>query len=115
MMKKSGGFIIMERRVVITGMGTVNPLANDIESTWEKMLEGKSGIGKITSFNTDEYRCKIGGELKNFDLAAFNIDSKMANKMDRSQQISVCCNCRGCKICRNSYGTSGRTYCISWI
>ena len=65
----------MERRVVITGMGTVNPLANDIESTWEKMLEGKSGIGKITSFNTDEYRCKIGGELKNFDLAAFNIDS----------------------------------------
>ena len=44
----------MSRRVVITGMGTVNPLANDIESTWEKMLEGKSGIGKITSFNTDE-------------------------------------------------------------
>jgi 3-oxoacyl-(acyl-carrier-protein) synthase len=80
----------MERRVVITGMGTVNPLANDIESTWKKMLEGKSGIGKVTSFNTEDYRCKIGGELKDFELAAFNIDSKMANKMDRSQQIYHC-------------------------
>lgn len=87
MLKNRRFYKTMERRVVITGMGTVNPLANDIESTWKKMLEGKSGIGKVTSFNTEDYRCKIGGELKDFDLAAFNIDSKMANKMDRSQQI----------------------------
>jgi len=55
-----------ERRVVITGMGTVNPLGNNVEESWRNLLDGKSGIKKITSFDPNDSKCQIAGEVKDF-------------------------------------------------
>lgn len=57
----------MNKRVVVTGMGTVSPLGNDVNTTWGNVIAGVSGIGLITHFDTSEFKTKIGGEVKNFD------------------------------------------------
>ena len=90
----------MSRRVVITGMGTINPLANNVQETWDAMLAGVSGIDRITSFEIDDYRCQIGGELKNFDPNDYHLDAKLANKMDRSQQIAFACTLEAAKMAK---------------
>jgi 3-oxoacyl-[acyl-carrier-protein] synthase II len=54
------------RRVVVTGVGTVNPLALDVANTWEAIKAGKSGIAQITAFDTEEYACKIAGRSEKF-------------------------------------------------
>ncbi len=69
------------RRVVITGMGTVNPLANDIASTWEAVKAGKCGIGPITHFDTSELKVKLAAEVKDFDAAEV-LGPKDARRMD---------------------------------
>ncbi|PIE04317.1 MAG: beta-ketoacyl-[acyl-carrier-protein] synthase II, partial [Spirochaetales bacterium] len=56
-----------KRRVVVTGMGTVNPLAHDVANTWEAVKAGKSGIDNITLFDASEFAAQIAGEVKNFD------------------------------------------------
>ena len=56
------------RRVVVTGLGMVCPLGNDVKPSWDNALAGKSGIGPITRFDTSASGCKIAGELKDFDL-----------------------------------------------
>ncbi|OHD10466.1 MAG: beta-ketoacyl-[acyl-carrier-protein] synthase II [Spirochaetes bacterium GWD1_27_9] len=78
----------MERRVVVTGIGTLNPLASDVETTWKKLLAGESGIDKITAFDVEGIRCQIGGFIKNYKPENFHIDGKIANKMDDSQQLA---------------------------
>ena len=57
----------MNKRVVVTGMGTVSPLGNDVNTTWGNLTAGVSGIGLITHFDTSEFKTKIAGEVKNFD------------------------------------------------
>ena len=52
-----------KRRVVITGMGTVNPLAHDVDTFWKKLLAGESGIKAIARFDTSDYPSRIGGEM----------------------------------------------------
>ena len=59
------------KRVVITGLGTVNPLANDVQNTWKHLLAGQSGITKIDKFLVDTYRCQIAGILKDFDYTKY--------------------------------------------
>jgi 3-oxoacyl-[acyl-carrier-protein] synthase II len=76
------------RRVVVTGVGTVNPLALDVANTWEAIKAGKSGIAQITAFDTEEYACKIAGEVKNFDPSVW-IDRKEARKMARFTQFAM--------------------------
>lgn len=78
----------MSRRVVITGMGSINPLAHDVETTWKKLLNGESGIDTIKGFDLDGIRSHIGGELKDFDITNYHIEPKTANKMDQFQQVS---------------------------
>ncbi len=58
-----------ERRVVITGIGTVSPLGNDLKSTWEGLKAGKSGIDYITQLDTTDYPVKIGGEASTQSLS----------------------------------------------
>jgi len=58
------------RRVVITGMGTVNPLGHDVESTWQALLECRSGITEITNFDARTYPTSFGAEVKDYDFAA---------------------------------------------
>src|SRR5262245_46484558 len=55
-----------ERRVVITGIGVVTPLGNDLNLFWQSLLAGKSGIGPVTRFDTNGFDCKIGGEVNDF-------------------------------------------------
>lgn len=77
-----------KRRVVVTGVGAVTPLGNDVVTTWKGILEGKSGIGPMTRVNADEYPAKVAGEVKDFNPEAY-LDKKDARKMDRFTQFAV--------------------------
>lgn len=57
-----------DHRVVITGVGIISPLGNSREETWQNVVNGKSGVGKITLFNANEFPCKIAAEVKGFDV-----------------------------------------------
>ncbi|MDK4536245.1 beta-ketoacyl-ACP synthase II [Kingella kingae] len=70
-----------KRRVVITGLGQISPVGNDVESAWKNLLAGKSGIGKITRFDASELACQIAGEVKGFDITQY-IPAKEARRMD---------------------------------
>lgn len=76
------------RRVVVSGLGTINPLAYNVKDTWEAIRAGKSGIGPITAFDTELFNCKIAGEVKDFDPAVY-IDRKDARKMARFTQFAM--------------------------
>lgn len=76
------------RRVVVTGLGIVSPIGNDIPSFWSSVKAGKSGIAPITLVDASDLAVKIAGEVKNFD-PSLRIDSKEAKKMDRFAQFSV--------------------------
>ena len=73
----------MKRRVVITGMGIVSPVGNDLKTAWRNILNGFSGIDKITRFdvNSSDIKIKIAGEVKNFDITKY-ISFKQARNMD---------------------------------
>jgi 3-oxoacyl-[acyl-carrier-protein] synthase II len=72
---------MLKRRVVITGMGMVTPLGIGVEKTWEALIAGKSGIGKITKFDASGYDTRIAGEVKDFVPENF-IDKKELRRMD---------------------------------
>lgn len=78
----------MNRRIVITGMGTVNPVGNGVEESWSNIRSGKSGVGFITSFDTADYDIKIAAEVKGFDPNEW-MDPKNARKMARFAQLAV--------------------------
>jgi 3-oxoacyl-[acyl-carrier-protein] synthase II len=78
----------LKKRVVITGLGAVTPIGIGKEKFWQALLEGKSGIGKITRFDASEYTTQIAGEVKDFDPAQY-IDKKEAKRMDRFTQFAV--------------------------
>lgn len=79
---------MQRRRVVITGMGTVNPCGNTVPETWDNLLAGKSGIGLIDRFDTTDFACKIGGQVKGFNPDLF-IDKKEQKKMDVFIQFAM--------------------------
>lgn len=78
----------MNRRVVVTGLGAVTPLGNDVASTWENAIAGKSGIDVVTRVNPDDFNAKVAGEVKNFDPLDF-IDRKEVKRMDRFTHYAV--------------------------
>ena len=78
----------MGNRVVVTGLGCVSPLGNDVSTSWEACINGKPGIDRITHFDPEEFRCQIAGEIKNFQLPEI-IPIKEAKKMDRFIQYSI--------------------------
>src|SRR5438477_3508799 len=61
----------MRRRVVVTGIGVITPIGNDVESMWKVLREGGSGIGRITHFDASRFPTKIAAEVKSFDLAKY--------------------------------------------
>jgi 3-oxoacyl-[acyl-carrier-protein] synthase II len=77
-----------ERRVVITGMGALTPLGNNVEDFWQGLMEGRSGIDWITLFDYSGYPVKIDGEVRNFDPTQY-MDRKDARRMARFSQFSV--------------------------
>ncbi|MFW7343827.1 beta-ketoacyl-ACP synthase II [Pollutimonas sp. H1-120] len=71
----------MKRRVVITGLGIVSPVGNDIDSAWDNIVNGRSGIGRITRFDPSAFNAQIAGEVKGFDVTQY-MSSKEAKQMD---------------------------------
>jgi 3-oxoacyl-[acyl-carrier-protein] synthase II len=78
-----------DRRVVITGMGVATPLGNDVETFWKNLLEGRSGIDRITNFDTTDYDCKIGGEVRNFDPKPVFNNPKEHKRTDRFTHLAM--------------------------
>ena len=75
-------------RVVITGVSGITPLANDIDTTWKRLLAGESGIGPITLFDASDYTSRIAGEVKDFSPEEW-IPAKQVRRMDRFTQFAV--------------------------
>src|SRR5258708_3446331 len=78
-----------DRRVVITGLGVVTPIGNDLETFWKNLVQGKSGIGRIQTFDTANYDCKIGGEVRDFDPKNFFKNAKDVRRTDRFVQLAM--------------------------
>ena len=76
------------RRVVVTGLGALTPLGNDVSSTWEGLVAGRSGIGPVTVFDASEYECPIAGELKDFRAEEF-VDAKLLRRIDSSVAMAI--------------------------
>ena len=77
-----------EPRVVITGMGTVNPLGLTVEESWARAVRGESGVGPITLFDSSDLAVHIAAEVKGFDPARY-MDVKDARRRDRFQLLAV--------------------------
>lgn len=78
----------MTRRVVITGLGTLNPLGNDVATTWQKISQGTSGIAPISQFDATEFKTQFAGEVKDFDPVA-HFGRKEARRLERISQLAL--------------------------
>ncbi|MFN8639146.1 MAG: beta-ketoacyl-ACP synthase II [Dehalococcoidia bacterium] len=76
------------RRVVVTGMGAVTPLGNDVASMWQAAVEGRSGVGRLSLVDPSNYPAQTGGEVKDFDPTEF-MDRRDARRMARFSQFAV--------------------------
>ncbi|KOO50288.1 beta-ketoacyl-ACP synthase II [Priestia koreensis] len=77
-----------KRRVVVTGLGAVTPIGNDVETSWKNAIEGVSGVRTMTRLDPDNYTAKVSAELKDFNVEDY-IDKREARKMDRFTQYAV--------------------------
>jgi 3-oxoacyl-[acyl-carrier-protein] synthase II len=83
-------------RVVVTGMGAITPIGNSVEEFWASALEGKSGIGILTSFDHSEYPVHIAGEIKDFDPDQY-MDRRDSRRMGRFSQFAIAATCQALK------------------
>jgi 3-oxoacyl-[acyl-carrier-protein] synthase II len=84
---------VSTRRVVITGLGAVTPLANNVADTWDGIINGKSGIGPIDSFDISSFATTFGGVIRNFDISAY-ISEKDAKRMDGFVHYGIAAGCQ---------------------
>jgi beta-ketoacyl-acyl-carrier-protein synthase II len=78
----------MKQRVVVTGLGAVSPIGNDVKTMWNNAISGVSGVGKVTRVDPDKFPMKVSAEVKDFDVTLF-INKKEARRMDRFTQFAV--------------------------
>ena len=78
----------MERRVVITGLGAITPIGNNVEEFWNGIKEGKCGIDQITEFDASNYKVQLAGEVKNYNLEE-HFERKEAKRMDKFSQFAI--------------------------
>jgi len=76
------------RRVVVTGLGTLSPVGNTVDEFWTSLVQGRSGVGMITRFDTTGYPTRIAGEVRNFDPLDF-VDKKEARRLDPYLQYAI--------------------------
>ncbi|MBI4971734.1 MAG: beta-ketoacyl-[acyl-carrier-protein] synthase family protein [Candidatus Omnitrophica bacterium] len=79
----------MSRRVVVTGVGIVSPLGNNVKNTWDNMMLGASGVGSITLFEASTFPTKIAGEVKNFNFKPWIDRDKLLARVGRNTQFAV--------------------------
>jgi 3-oxoacyl-[acyl-carrier-protein] synthase II len=79
---------VSTRRVVVTGLGALSPVGNTAEEFWSSLVQGRSGVGPITKFDTEGYPTRIAGEVRNFDPLNF-VDKKDARRLDPYLQYAV--------------------------
>ncbi len=77
-----------KKRVVVTGLGAVTPVGNDAATTWQNLLEGKSGVDVLTRVNKDDYPAKVAAEVKDFNPEDY-MEKKDAKRMDLFTQYAV--------------------------
>ena len=76
------------RRVVVTGMGVISPIGNDVETFWNSLKEKKTGIGELTRFDTSDYKVKLAAQVKDFSAKDY-MDFKEAKRMELFSQYAV--------------------------
>jgi len=79
---------MLKARVAITGMGCISPLGNTLDSTWDGLIQGRSGIANITHFDTTDFKTKFAAEVKDFDPAKY-LGGKLARRTDRFTQFAL--------------------------
>ena len=79
------------RRVAVTGIGAVTPVGNDVETTWQSLIAGRSGVGRITTFDPDTYKVRIAGLVKDFDLSKYlnGMHGEMAENLGRAGSFGL--------------------------
>jgi len=78
----------MNRRVVVTGLGAITPIGNNVNEFWKGIKDGKCGIDEITLFDTSEYKAKLAGEVKNYNPEEY-LDKKSSKRLDKFSQFAV--------------------------
>ena len=78
----------MERRVVITGLGAVTPIGNNVNETWNGIKERNCGIDEITLFDTTNFKTKLAAEIKDYDPLKY-FETKQAKRLDRSSKLAI--------------------------
>lgn len=78
----------MERRVVVTGMGAITPIGNNVEDYWKGIKEGKCGIDTITKFDVSDYKVKLAAEIKDLNIEDY-MDRRAAKRLDRYSQLAI--------------------------
>ena len=78
-----------ERRVVVTGLGVVTPLGNDLDTFWKRLIAGDCGIDRITAFDATGYDTQVAGQVSNFDPAPAFPNPKEVRRTDRYSQFGV--------------------------
>src|SRR2546430_9584551 len=77
-----------KRRIVVTGLGVVSPVGSTVQSAWDAILRGQSGIGPVTRFDVSAFPVRIGGQVRDFDVSQY-ISTKEARRMDEFMQYGV--------------------------
>ena len=79
---------LSQRRIVVTGMGLICPVGNTVESSWEAVCQGRSGIGPVTEFDASQLSTRIAGEVRDLDLASY-LDEKEARRYDKFMHYGI--------------------------
>ena len=79
---------MVERRVVVTGCGALSCVGNNVAEFWDALVNGRCGLGPVTRFDTTDFRTKIAGEIKNFDVSSV-MSFKEAKRMDLFCQYAM--------------------------
>ncbi|MCX7846785.1 MAG: beta-ketoacyl-ACP synthase II [bacterium] len=94
-------------RIVVTGIGAVSPVGVGVEETWEGLIAGRSGIGRVTLFDASKCRTQIAGEVKNFDATKFGFSERDARRYDRSVLLGVAAAYEAIKDAGLDFATRG--------
>ena len=100
-----------QRRIVVTGVGVVTPLAVDVDTFWSKLTAGESGIHDLTTLDTTKYKVHFGGDIPDFDVSPFAPDSKAAKRLDRFTQFAVHAGGQAIADCGIDFDQHDRSKC----